>query len=96
MLHNLRPHVILSGRDWARWWGNCEQVPPVLRAEIERESARLASKMSRNGGQRPLATERNSPRTTATQRNKFHWMVSFAHQDRLRNRNAERSFKALG
>ncbi|WP_345944813.1 transposase [Variovorax sp. dw_954] len=43
VLHNLRPHVIIGGRDWARWWErNCEQVPPVLRAEIERESARLA------------------------------------------------------
>ena len=43
LLHNLRPHVIIGGRDWARWWErNCEQVPPVLRAEIERENARLA------------------------------------------------------
>jgi len=42
VLHNLRPHVIVGGRDWARWWErNCEQVPPILRAEIERESARL-------------------------------------------------------
>ena len=43
VLHNLHPQIIIGGRDWARWWGrNCEQVPPVLRAEIERESARLA------------------------------------------------------
>jgi transposase len=43
VLHNLRPHVIIGGRDWARWWERiCERVPPVLRAEIERESARLA------------------------------------------------------
>ena len=43
VLHNLRPNVIIGGRDWARWWErHCEQVPPVLRAEIERESARLA------------------------------------------------------
>ena len=42
VLHNLRPQVIIGGRDWARWWErHCEQVPPVLRAEIERESARL-------------------------------------------------------
>jgi transposase len=42
VLHNLRPHVIIGGRDWARWWErNCEQVPPLLRAEIERECARL-------------------------------------------------------
>jgi len=43
VLHNLRPHVIIGGRDWARWWErHGEEVPPVLRAEIERESARLA------------------------------------------------------
>lgn len=42
VLHNLRPGRI-GGRDWARWWRNHrEQVPPNLRAEIERESARLA------------------------------------------------------
>jgi transposase len=42
VLHNLRPHVIIGGRDWAAWWErHGEQVPPVLRAEIERESARL-------------------------------------------------------
>jgi transposase len=43
VLHNLRPHVIIGGRDWPAWWArHGEQVPPVLRAEIERESARLA------------------------------------------------------
>ena len=43
VLHNLRPHVIIGGRDWPAWWArHREQVPPVLRAEIERESARLA------------------------------------------------------
>lgn len=43
VLHNLRPRIIIGGRDWARWWErHGEQVPPVLRAEIERESARLA------------------------------------------------------
>src|SRR5881409_3078444 len=43
VLHNLRPRLIIGGRDWARWWErHGEQVPPVLRAEIERESARLA------------------------------------------------------
>jgi transposase len=42
VLHNLRPHVVIGGRDWAAWWErHGEQVPPVLRAEIERESARL-------------------------------------------------------
>ena len=42
VLHNLRPHII-GGRDWAAWWErHGAQVPPVLRAEIERESARLA------------------------------------------------------
>ena len=43
VLHNLRPRIIIGGRDWAGWWaGHCEQVPPVLRVEVERESARLA------------------------------------------------------
>jgi transposase len=43
VLHNLRPHIIIRGRDWAAWWErHGTQVPPVLRAEIERESARLA------------------------------------------------------
>ena len=43
VLHNLRPNIIIGGRDWSRWWDkHCEEVPPVLRAEIERESARLA------------------------------------------------------
>jgi transposase len=43
VLHNLRVPVIVGGRDWAAWWErHREQVPPVLRGEIERESARLA------------------------------------------------------
>jgi transposase len=43
VLHNLRPHVTIGGRDWPAWWArHGTQVPPVLRAEIERESARLA------------------------------------------------------
>jgi len=42
VLHNLRAHVIIGGRDWAAWWEHHgTQVPPLLRAEIERESARL-------------------------------------------------------
>jgi transposase len=43
VLHNVRPQLIIGGRDWAHWWANHrEQVPPVLCGEIERESARLA------------------------------------------------------
>jgi len=43
VLHNLRVPVIVGGREWATWWErHREQVPPVLRGEIERESARLA------------------------------------------------------
>ncbi|TDN58712.1 IS110 family transposase [Paraburkholderia sp. BL10I2N1] len=43
VLHNLRVSVTVGGRDWAYWWErHREQVPPVLRGEIERESARLA------------------------------------------------------
>jgi transposase len=41
VLHNLRPQDIIGGRDWARWWErHCEQVPPVLRAEIAESGAR--------------------------------------------------------
>lgn len=41
VLHNLRMKHI-AGRDWAPWWSaHREQVPPALRAEIEREYARL-------------------------------------------------------
>jgi len=43
VLHNLRPRTIIGGRDWAGWWqAHGTQVPPQLRAELERESARLA------------------------------------------------------
>ena len=43
VLHNLRPRIIIGGRDWAGWWqAHSMQVPPQLRAELERESARLA------------------------------------------------------
>jgi transposase len=43
VLHNLRPHTVIGGRDWAHWWdAQGTQVPPALRAEIEREIARLA------------------------------------------------------
>jgi transposase len=43
VLHNLRPRIIIGGRNWAGWW-QCHsmQVPPELRAELQRESARLA------------------------------------------------------
>jgi transposase len=43
VLHNLRPQLAIGGRDWAAWWERHRaQVPPLLCAEIERESARLA------------------------------------------------------
>ena len=42
VLHNLRAHIVIGGRYWAAWWErHSTQVPPLLRAEIERESARL-------------------------------------------------------
>lgn len=42
VLHNLRPgHV--GGRIWESWWAaRQQQLPPLLRAEIERECERLA------------------------------------------------------
>jgi transposase len=43
VLHNLRPRIVIGGRDWMRWWNaQGTLVPPALRAEIEREIARLA------------------------------------------------------
>ena len=43
VLHNLRPRIVIGGRDWATWWdAHGMQVPPELRAELERESTRLA------------------------------------------------------
>src|SRR2546426_10424864 len=42
-LHNLRPRLIIGGRDLAPRWGrHGEQGPPALRAAIERGSARPA------------------------------------------------------
>jgi len=35
VLHNLRPHIVIGGRDWAGWWEcHSEQVPPVLRVRL--------------------------------------------------------------
>lgn len=42
VLHNLRPRGVIGGRDWAVWWDrHRDQVPSLLRAEIEREGVRL-------------------------------------------------------
>jgi transposase len=42
VLHNVRPDVIIAGRDWPTWWHKCrERIAPKLREEIEREIARL-------------------------------------------------------
>lgn len=42
VLHNLRPSVPIGGRYWATWWSrHSEQLGQRLRAEIERELARL-------------------------------------------------------
>jgi transposase len=41
VLHNLRPAQV-RGRSWTLWWAaHCAEVPPLLRAEIERECERL-------------------------------------------------------
>jgi transposase len=43
VLHNLRPSIVIAGRYWKSWWdSHREEVPPMLRLEIERECARLA------------------------------------------------------
>ena len=42
VLHNLRPGIAIGGRDWAKWWASHrDQVPTLLRAELERECERL-------------------------------------------------------
>jgi len=42
VLHNLRPGVVIGGREWPRWWNtHRDQVPELLRAELERECERL-------------------------------------------------------
>lgn len=42
VLHNLRPSVTIGGRYWVTWWSrHGEQLGTRLRAEIERELARL-------------------------------------------------------
>src|SRR3989442_9661073 len=57
VLHNLRPRLIIGGRDWGRWWErHGEQVPPALRAQIQRESAPPAL------GKQPVKTPRAPPR----------------------------------
>jgi len=54
VLHNLRPRIIIGGRDWAGWWNAHDlQVPPELRAELERETARLALVNCRSRRSRP-------------------------------------------
>ena len=43
VLHNLRPHIVIGGRDWAHWWeAQGTMLLQQQRAEIEREIARLA------------------------------------------------------
>jgi transposase len=43
VLHNLRVGAPVGGRIWAAWWAaHQQQLAPRLRAEIERECARLA------------------------------------------------------
>jgi len=42
VLHNLRPGIVIGGRDWAKWWAaHRDKVPTLLRAELERECERL-------------------------------------------------------
>jgi len=42
VLHNLRPRIVIGGRDWAAWWdAQSVQLLAQQRGEIEREIARL-------------------------------------------------------
>lgn len=42
VLHNLRPGIVIGGRDWPHWWHqHREQVRSKLREEIDRELTRL-------------------------------------------------------
>lgn len=42
VLHNLRPGIVIGGREWPRWWQrHRDRVGPRLREEVERELARL-------------------------------------------------------
>jgi transposase len=43
VLHNLRPRIVIGGRDWAAWWETQSgQLLAQQRGEIEREIARLS------------------------------------------------------
>lgn len=42
VLHNLRPGIVIGGRDWGKWWNaHRDQVPTLLRADLQRECERL-------------------------------------------------------
>jgi transposase len=42
VLHNLRRGIVIGGRDWPGWWdAHRDQVPTLLRAELERKCERL-------------------------------------------------------
>jgi transposase len=42
VLHNLRPHLIIGGRDWARWWSqHAEQVTGSRPGAHRRRNAQL-------------------------------------------------------
>ena len=42
VLYNLRPGIVIGGRDWPRWWNaHRDDVPARLRAELDRECERL-------------------------------------------------------
>ena len=69
VLHNLRPHLIIGGRDWAAWWArHGPQVAPMLRAEIERENARLALVRQQI---RPLEAARHQELADAQEKRSF-------------------------
>jgi transposase len=78
VLHNLRPRIVIGGRDWAAWWeSQSGQLLAQQRGEIEREIVRLSlikqqilalEVAQREGGGGRDATDRGTAHPTARHR----------------------------
>ena len=87
VLHNLRPAQV-GGRVWAAWWAAHQaQIPPLLRAEIERECQRLelVRQQARDRGAAAPGAEPTAP-GPAAQPPARHWPVQRlgAHEGAVR------------